>query len=807
MKRIISLLVAVLMAFCVVMPISADEVTDESSLRAAIAGGDATIVLNNDVELTSKLVIDRSVTIDLNNNSITGSDSFVKQSDNALNHLIEITASDVTVKNGSLVAGPNNNHVVNVWAGTDGLTGVNLSDLILDHSKAYRGAPLVVTRSEVTLGGTMEFVAGDNSWYAINVDPRETSATLNAEDDLEVVFDSNDKALLAVDTDVEKADVKTFTAKEGLETIISSDGQVLFDTEEKVNNLAVASDNNGKLYATLQDAFDNVENNGTITLLKDSIDLENFININEPKTVTLDLNNHKFKSNSDMVLQVAIQNVDVKIKGGYIENSVGGRSLILLNSSSVTGKDNIKLTIDGVKMVSNSTFGITNNGLDENVEIKISNSSLVCTEEMSLGLYLPAKDSLTTIENSSIEAGVGIGIKGGEVKIINTDIHAILNDDGSTVDKPASGGINTIGSAVYVEGGYDWEANVTIDGGNFVSDHADALTMKFVEEDEDTAPKKLEVSGGTFSDDSALNYLANDNGELAVASVNDGTTTTYAIGKDSIQEAATNADANTKIEITQGSVDLTDVPDGVEVSNTGKGNVTVNDQEVTDTPVVTHTHEWELKSVNFAEDNSKADFLFVCTKDETHTQTVSDNELDFTRVEPTVDKEGKETYTATVTLEGKEYSKTKEVILDKLSPEEPEITAPTITTGKNLSFTLGSKDTLTFTSDAEYKDFLKVLVDGKELAKENYTVKEGSTVVTLSNSYLNTLSVGDHVLSIVSNNGTATTTFKVVKGATSEVVVPDTGIGSNMMYASLAVMLMTVLGASLIVYKKKLNNK
>ena len=63
--------------------------------------------------------------------------------------------------------------------------------------------------------------------------------------------------------------------------------------------------------------------------------------------------------------------------------------------------------------------------------------------------------------------------------------------------------------------------------------------------------------------------------------MNDGTTTTYAIGTGSIQEAATNADANTKIEITQGSVDLTNVPDGVEISNTGDGKVTVNDQEVT----------------------------------------------------------------------------------------------------------------------------------------------------------------------------------------------------------------------------------
>ena len=58
-----------------------------------------------------------------------------------------------------------------------------------------------------------------------------------------------------------------------------------------------------------------------------------------------------------------------------------------------------------------------------------------------------------------------------------------------------------------------------------------------------------------------------------------------------------------------------------------------------------------------------------------------------------------------------------------------------------------------------------MLVDGKELDSENYLVYEGSTAVELKASFLKTLSAGEHSLSIVSQNGTATTTFTIVRNS------------------------------------------
>ena len=328
--------------------------------------------------------------------------------------------------------------------------------------------------------------------------------------------------------------------------------------------------------------------------------------------------------------------------------------------------------------------------------------------------------------------------------------------------------------------------NLSITGGEYNTNSQNNTLFEFNANDAKTSF----ISGGTFSDDSALTYLANDS--LTVAKVTDNNDdTAYAIGNDSIKESIADA---TKVIITQGSIDLTNVPDGIEVSNTGNGEVTVNDQEVTDEPVVTHTHEWVLDSTNFADDHSKADFLFVCSKDETHNQTLTDNELDVTRVEATTEEDGKVEYKASVVFEGKTYDATDTVTIAKL---------PVITSKDDQSFTLGSKGTLTFTSDADYDNFLKVLVDNKELAKENYTVKEGSTVVTLSNEYLNTLSAGTHELSIVSNNGTATTTFKIIKGADPEIVVPETGINDTVMPVAIGSIILAFGAVSLVILKKR----
>ena len=53
-------------------------------------------------------------------------------------------------------------------------------------------------------------------------------------------------------------------------------------------------------------------------------------------------------------------------------------------------------------------------------------------------------------------------------------------------------------------------------------------------------------------------------------------------------------------------------------------------------------------------------------------------------------------------------------------------------------------------------------MDGKTLAAENYTVRSGSTIVTLTPGYLNSLAQGAHTLTFVYENGQATATLTVV---------------------------------------------
>ena len=60
----------------------------------------------------------------------------------------------------------------------------------------------------------------------------------------------------------------------------------------------------------------------------------------------------------------------------------------------------------------------------------------------------------------------------------------------------------------------------------------------------------------------------------------------------------------------------------------------------------------------------------------------------------------------------------------------------------------GSGISVTITCNGEYSRFLSVYVDGVLLEKTNYTVREGSTVLTLMPEYLDTLSVGAHTVTL-----------------------------------------------------------
>lgn len=129
------------------------------------------IILYEDVELDEMLVIDRDdLTINLANKTIKASENFKKKDNKNDNHLIDVRADNVSFVAGTLQAGENNNHVLNLWDAHN----VTLDGVTLDGSGAgIPGAPLVLGGSSATLNGTVTVVTDkENSWYGVNLDSK-----------------------------------------------------------------------------------------------------------------------------------------------------------------------------------------------------------------------------------------------------------------------------------------------------------------------------------------------------------------------------------------------------------------------------------------------------------------------------------------------------------------------------------------------------------------------------------------------------------------------------------------------------------
>lgn len=132
-----------------------------------------------------------------------------------------------------------------------------------------------------------------------------------------------------------------------------------------------------------------------------------------------------------------------------------------------------------------------------------------------------------------------------------------------------------------------------------------------------------------------------------------------------------------------------------------------------------------------------------------------------------------------------------------------EALEPVIIAGANGTWQKGAEDGLSFTSNAAFADFVKVQVDGKDLAASDYEVEEGGTIVTLKASYLETLSVGKHTLAIVSDTGTATTEFTIQAATVADdIQSPETGDNSNIALW-IAVMLAAGAGLTATIYRRR----
>ena len=102
---------------------------------------------------------------------------------------------------------------------------------------------------------------------------------------------------------------------------------------------------------------------------------------------------------------------------------------------------------------------------------------------------------------------------------------------------------------------------------------------------------------------------------------------------------------------------------------------------------------------------------------------------------------------------------------EPIQPDDPNLPVNGVyemLDGANQTFNAQTPTSLTFRSKADFNKFSGVKVDGVSVASTNYTVSEGSTIVTLKADYLKTLDGGEHHVEIISNDGIAYANFNCI---------------------------------------------
>ena len=154
-----------------------------------------TIKLKDNIKLDAMLDIQQDgITLDLGGYTITASDSFptVEPGDYENDkHLINVSGKNVTIKGGTLQTTASNKHALNVY----GASGFKLENMTLDHTTAFKGAPMVVNGSSVTVSGTLTLKTGGSSWYGMNIDNKvnngATASSVTFAENSELIFEGS----------------------------------------------------------------------------------------------------------------------------------------------------------------------------------------------------------------------------------------------------------------------------------------------------------------------------------------------------------------------------------------------------------------------------------------------------------------------------------------------------------------------------------------------------------------------------------------------------------------------------------------
>ena len=123
--------------------------------------------------------------------------------------------------------------------------------------------------------------------------------------------------------------------------------------------------------------------------------------------------------------------------------------------------------------------------------------------------------------------------------------------------------------------------------------------------------------------------------------------------------------------------------------------------------------------------------------------------------------------------------------------------------GAGSSWTQNTDGSLAIRGSGEISKFREVKVDGVTVDPVNYTVTEGSTIITFKPEYLKSLSAGNHSFELVWTDGTASTNFTVAENTDQSAKSPKTGEDFSMALCTALLMISCAGLAGMFVRRKK----
>lgn len=354
-------------------------ITTEDALKEAISNAataeNKIVTLDGDIDLTSQLTINTSITLNGNGHTIKANNASWS-TDNSSKHLVSIEAGSNEVTFNDVVFDCNNQaDNIQVYKSSD----VTFNNITVQNSKSTY-ADMIVNASSVTVTGTLTASKSINVGWGNSISD-VSSCSFNAEN-------ATLKGVVAVYTD---SDDVTNAGNSSKFTLKLPDGWVNTTSEQTpIQYLPAVAKVGDTSYASISAAVNASENAVTVTLLKDSVEA---ITIPADKTITLDLNGHKIVNSSaaqnntvaDNLRKHTITNngtltIMDSVGTGVVDNVSHGRAA-LYNTGTISEIKGGKFT----RSVDNSTDASSANGNSWYVVYNAENATIT---KISAGDFL-----------------------------------------------------------------------------------------------------------------------------------------------------------------------------------------------------------------------------------------------------------------------------------------------------------------------------------------------------------------------------------------------------------------------------------